>query len=126
VPELALDMVAVGQRRLEAVQRLSDQTAPEQVRVYIRARAAQQLEQSIELVDCLSLADSTNTVRRVAVGPAKWATGLVVGPDVLHQLAPQIRGRGEDAAREAVALDLGKRELSGFTLRERPPRKSSY
>src|SRR5439155_1316530 len=57
------------------------------------------------LVDCLSFADSTDAVLRVGVGPAKWATGLVVGPDVLYQLAPQIRGRREDAAREAVALD---------------------
>src|SRR5881392_3648682 len=63
------------------------------------------------LVDCLSFADSTDAVLRVGVGPAKWATGLVVGPDVLHQLAPQIRGRREDAAREAVALDLRKPEL---------------
>src|SRR5260370_24255278 len=63
------------------------------------------------LVDCLSFSDSTNAVRRVGVGPAKGATGFVVGPDVLHQLASQIGGRGEDAAREAVALDLGKPEL---------------
>src|SRR5204862_8340428 len=69
------------------------------------------LPQADHLVDCLSFADSTDAVLRVGVGPAKWATGLVVGPDVLHQLAPQIRGRREDAAREAVALDLRKPEL---------------
>jgi len=44
VAELALDTVAIGQRRLEAVQQLGDQTAPEKVPAYIRARAAQQLE----------------------------------------------------------------------------------
>jgi hypothetical protein len=38
-------------------------------------------------------------------------TGLVVEPDVLHQLAPEIRGRSEDAARDAVAFDLRKPEV---------------
>ncbi len=47
------------------------------------------------LLDCLSFPDSTNAVLRVAVRPAKWATGFVVGADVLRQLAPQIGGRGE-------------------------------
>jgi hypothetical protein len=41
VAELALDSVAIGQRRLEAVQQLGDQAAPEKVRVYIRPRMAQ-------------------------------------------------------------------------------------
>src|SRR5260370_4522359 len=58
------------------------------------------------LVDCLSFSDSTNAVRRVGVGPAKGATGFVVGPDVLHQLASQIGGPGENCARVAVALGL--------------------
>ena len=42
--ELALDTVAAGQRRLEAVQQLGDQTAPETVPANIRATAAQRLE----------------------------------------------------------------------------------
>jgi hypothetical protein len=45
VAELALDTVSVGQRRLEAVQQLGDQAAPEEVPGYIRAGTAQQLEQ---------------------------------------------------------------------------------
>jgi hypothetical protein len=44
VAELALDTVAVGQRRLEAVQQLGDQAAPEKVPAYIRAGTAQELE----------------------------------------------------------------------------------
>src|SRR5436309_6695560 len=78
---------------------------------WLRARSGMVGHAAGVLVDCLSFADSTDAVLRVGVGPAKWATGLVVGPDVLYQLAPQIRGRREDAAREAVALDLRKPEL---------------
>ena len=40
VAELALDTVAVGKRRLEAVQKLGDHGAPEKVPAYIRARTA--------------------------------------------------------------------------------------
>src|SRR5947199_2496661 len=72
---------------------------------WLRARSGMVGHAAGVLVDCVSVADSTDAVLRVGVGRAKWATGLVVGPDVLYQLAPQIRGRREDAAREAVALD---------------------
>jgi hypothetical protein len=44
-PDVAVDPVAVGQRLLEAVQRLGDQTAPERCPAYIGAMAAQQLEE---------------------------------------------------------------------------------
>jgi len=44
-PDLALDTIAVGQRRLEAVQHLRDQTTPERVPAYVRATAARQPEQ---------------------------------------------------------------------------------
>ena len=42
-PDLALDTVAVGQRRFEVVQQLGDQAAPEKVPAYIRAQTAQEL-----------------------------------------------------------------------------------
>src|SRR5690606_32536775 len=38
-------------------------------------------------------------------------TRLVMGSDVLHQLAREIRGRGEDPAGDHVALDLREPEL---------------
>ncbi len=40
-PDLALDRVAVGQRRLEVIQQLGDQATPEKVPAYVRARMAQ-------------------------------------------------------------------------------------
>lgn len=47
----------------------------------------------------------------IGVAPLERLTGLVVGPDVLHQLASEIRGRGEDPAGDHVALDLREPEL---------------
>jgi hypothetical protein len=41
------------------------------------------------------------------VGPAHRPGSLVVVADVFQDPALQIGGRGEDAAREHVALDLG-------------------
>src|SRR3972149_1105250 len=60
------------------------------------------------LVDCFSFSDSTDAVLRVGIGPAEGPPGFVMGANVLHELAPQIGGGGEDPAGDAVALNLGK------------------
>ena len=44
----------------------------------------------------------------VAVGPLDGFGSAVVVADVAHQLAGQVGNRGEDAAGDDIALDLGE------------------
>jgi len=53
----------------------------------------------------------TDVTARVGVLPLDRLGGLVVLIDVAHELAPQICSRGEDAAVDEVALDLGELEI---------------
>src|SRR5690349_449171 len=52
-----------------------------------------------------------NAARPVRVSPPNQFGDLIVMPDVLHDLAFQIRDRRKDAAHEDVALDLGEPEF---------------
>src|SRR5213596_1367556 len=63
------------------------------------------------LVDCNSGCVSTDAMLHVAVRPDKWLASRVVRPDVLQELAPQVRDGGEDPARKEIPLDLRKPEL---------------
>jgi hypothetical protein len=47
-------------------------------------------------------------MRRVAIRPANRFRDLVVVPDVATNLASEIRDGRENAARQKVALNLGK------------------
>ena len=49
--------------------------------------------------------------RRIEVAPLYGLWHLVVMPDVLHELSPQIGQRREHATRNDVALDLGEPEF---------------
>ncbi len=62
-------------------------------------------------MDGNSSSASMNPVRRIAIRPLNRLAGFVVQPDVLHQLATQIGRRGEDAARDDVALNFGEPEF---------------
>lgn len=57
---------------------------------------------------CNSGCVDTDPPGGIGVLPDERMTGLVVHPDVLHELAAQIGRRGGDAAGDAVALDLGE------------------
>jgi hypothetical protein len=62
-------------------------------------------------VDRLSSSAGTDPMGWRGVASAEGTAGLVVGPDVLHQLAAQLARGGEDAPGNAVPLDLGKPKL---------------
>ena len=47
----------------------------------------------------------------VLIGPPDWGCGPVVVSDVAQELVREILHRGEDAARNHVALDLGEPDL---------------
>ena len=47
----------------------------------------------------------------VLIGPADWGRSPVVASNVTQELAREILQRGEDPARNHVALDLGKPNL---------------
>src|SRR6266700_6913066 len=54
---------------------------------------------------------STHPAADVGVLPLDWLRGLVVVMDIGEELAAEVAGRGEDAAVDEVALDLGEPEL---------------
>ena len=47
----------------------------------------------------------------VLIGPANWGGSPVVASNVTQELAREVLYRGEDSARNYVALDLGKPNL---------------
>lgn len=65
----------------------------------------------IELVDCNSISSDTDSACGVSIAPGEGVAMLVVGPDILHELAREIGGRGKDSSGNALALDFGEPQL---------------
>ena len=65
----------------------------------------------VKLVDCRSEFISSEVAARVRVFPLDWASVGGVGVDVATEFASEIRDRGENAASDDLAFDLGEPDL---------------